>query len=109
MPRQYVRSIKQPLPQYPSVRRMLEQHIGCREIGGRGWAIYWSEGGSELTLYPGDEGPQEASSIDEMLEWIGGDQPCEMTPGTLEWLRDICTPEQRAAITHAIYDGGDIC
>ena len=69
---------------FPSTRTPLEAGISCREPGSKGWAIYWMEGGAELTLFPGDEGPQEASSIDEIIEWIGGDQPAVLTPASLK-------------------------
>ncbi len=71
---------------FPSTRALLEADISCREPGrkgGHGWAIYWMEAGTELTLFPGGEGPQEASSIDEIIEWIGGDQACVLTPASL--------------------------
>lgn len=71
---------------FPSTRALLEAGFSCREPGGKGWAIYWMEGGAELTLFPGGEGPQEASSIDEIIEWIGGDQPCVLTPASLRRL-----------------------
>lgn len=79
---------------FPSTRAVLEAGISCREVGSRisspgrstGWSVYWMESGCELTLFPGDEGPQEASSIDEVIEWIGGDQPCVLTPASLRRL-----------------------
>jgi hypothetical protein len=67
---------------FPSARQLLEAGWSIRERpkGQRGgWAIYWMD---ELTLFPGDEGPQEARDIPEVLEWIGGDQPCYLTPAS---------------------------
>lgn len=79
---------------FPSARALLEAGISCREyiqpgtkpVSYKGWAIYWMESETELTLFPGDEGPQEASSIDEVIEWIGGDQPAVLTPRSLRRL-----------------------
>lgn len=65
---------------FPSARQLLEAGVSCREPGGKGWAVYWMEGGAELTLFPGGEGPQEMSSIDELIDAIGGDQACVLTP-----------------------------
>lgn len=69
---------------FTSARALLEAGISCREFGGKGWAVYWMEGGAELTLFPGGEGPQEMSSIDEVIEAIGGDQECVLTPKSIE-------------------------
>ncbi len=77
---------------FPSARALLEAGISCREyvrpethpVSYKGWAVYWMEGGSELTLFPGDEGPQETSSIDEIIDWIGGDQPAVLTQASLK-------------------------
>jgi hypothetical protein len=69
---------------FTSARALLDAGISCREVGGRGWAVYWMEGGAELTLFPGGEGPQEMSSIDEVIEAIGGDQECVLTPKSIE-------------------------
>ena len=74
---------------FPSTRELLEAGISCREPGGKGWAIYWMEFGAELTLFPGGEGPQEASSIDEIIDWIGGDQEAVLTPASLRRFNDI--------------------
>ncbi len=68
---------------FPSARALLEAGISCKAPGKGGWAIYWMEGGAELTLFPRNEGPQEASSIDEVIEWVGGDQPAALTPASL--------------------------
>ncbi len=81
---------------FPSARALLEAGISCREPGGRGWSIYWMEGGCELTLFPGGEGPQEASSIDEIIEWIGGDQPAVLTPASLRRLGVQANEEARS-------------
>ena len=67
---------------YPSARALLEAGWSCRSLAKGGWAVYWVNGG-ELTFYPGDEGPQEASDIDEIIAWIGGDQPARLTPASL--------------------------
>lgn len=78
---------------FPSARELLNAGVSCREPGGRGWAVYWMEGGVELTLFPGGEGPQEMSSVDELIDALGGDQECVLTPasikrfGTLEALQ----------------------
>lgn len=69
---------------FPSTRALLEAGISCRQPGGRGWAVYWMEGGAELTLFPGGEGPQEANDIDEVIDWIGGDQEAVLTPASLK-------------------------
>jgi len=69
---------------FPSTRALLGAGISCREPGGKGWAVYWMEGGAELTLFPGGEGPQEMSSIDELIEAIGGDQECVLTPASVK-------------------------
>lgn len=71
---------------FPSARALLEAGLSCRAIGGRGWSVYWMEGGVELTFFPGDEGPQEAENIDQIIEWMGGDQPCWLTPVSLKRL-----------------------
>lgn len=68
---------------FPSTRAMVELGFSVRQPGGKGWAIYPDYNGGELTLFPGGEGPQEAISIDEVIEWIGGDQPCVLTPASL--------------------------
>ena len=71
---------------FPSTRAVLEAGFSCRQPGGKGWAVYWMEGGCELTLFPGGEGPQEARDIDEIIEWLDGDQPCVLTPASLRRL-----------------------
>lgn len=69
---------------FPSTRALLEAGISCRSTtSSPRWAVYWMEGGAELTFFPGLEGPQEASSVDEVIEWIGGDQPAVLTPASL--------------------------
>jgi hypothetical protein len=87
---------------YPSARKLLEAGWSCRSLDEGGWAIYWMEGGCELTLFPGGEGPQEASDIDEVIEWIGGDQPCVLTPASEQrlvgWLSLAYRPEYGAEL-----------
>lgn len=70
--------------EFPSTRELLEAGVSCREPVGNGWAVYWMEGGAELILFPGGEGPQEMSSIDELIEAIGGDQPCVLTLASIK-------------------------
>lgn len=73
---------------FPSARALLEAGISCREVCpnrtriGR-WSAYFMEGGAELTLFPGDEGPQELD-VDELIEAIGGDQPAVLTLASLK-------------------------
>lgn len=69
---------------FPSARALLEAGISCCAVGGKGWSVYWMEGGAELTFFSGMEGPQEAISIDEVIEWMGGDQPAWLTPASLK-------------------------
>ncbi len=69
---------------FTSTKALLEAGVSCREsANSKGWSIYWMEFG-RLTLFPGSEGPQEASDIDEIIEWVGGDQPCYLTPASLK-------------------------
>lgn len=76
---------------YPSARSVLTHKLGCRALSGKSWQwrLYWSEGGCELTLYQPDEGPQEASSIAEAMEWIDGDQAVELNPGTIKYVNSL--------------------
>lgn len=74
---------------FPSTRQILQHEISVREVGGRGWAFYWMEGGAEFTFLSGGEGPYEIQhndwqdSLDEAMEMIGGDQECVLTPASL--------------------------
>lgn len=64
---------------WPSARLWLDAGWSVRSTEPHGWSVYWMEGG-ELTFFPGDEGPQEARDVDELIEWMGGDQACVLTP-----------------------------
>lgn len=71
---------RQIFDEQPSALRCLQLGYSVRECKrgyGGGWAIYLDNGG--IQFYPPDEGPQEASSIAEAIEWIGGDQSCWLT------------------------------
>lgn len=79
---------------FPSTRALLEAGISCRQPldtytppsqARDRWAVYWMEGGCELTLFPSGEGPQEYanSDIDGIIEAIGGDQPAVLTRTSL--------------------------
>lgn len=74
---------------FPSAKNLLDYGISCRETPAgtkrsTGWSVYWMECGAELTFFSGDEGPAEASSVDEVIDWMGGDQPCYLTPASLK-------------------------
>lgn len=66
-------------PCYASARHLLNQGYACRSPEKGGWAIYKNEWGSYI-LYPGGEGPQETGDLEEVLDWIGGDQVAALTP-----------------------------
>ena len=69
---------------FPSARKLLEAGISCQSPAKGGWKFYWMEGGTELTLFPGGEGPQEMGSVEEAIEAIGGDQEAVLTPASLK-------------------------
>jgi hypothetical protein len=91
---------------YPSAQSVLTHRLGCRAMPSESWQwrLYWSEGGCELTLYQPDEGPQEASSIAEALDWIDGDQPVMLNPGTIQYINSL-DDETRARLLDELAAG----
>jgi hypothetical protein len=80
---------------FPSARALLEAGISCRQPldtytpssqARDRWSVYWMEGGTELTLFPGGEGPQEMDDVDAVIDAIGGDQPAVLTRASLRRL-----------------------
>lgn len=91
---------------FPSARELLNAGISCREPGGKGWSVYWMEGGVELTLFPGGEGPQEMSSVDELIDAIGGDQECVLTPASIKRFGTLEALQARLELAKT-WDNGD--
>lgn len=85
---------------YPSAKSVLTHRLGCRALPDESWQwrLYWSEGGSELTLYQSDEGPQEASSIEEALGWIGGERSVLLNPGTIKYVNQLPDGERETLL-----------
>lgn len=85
---------------YPSAKSVLTHKLGCRAVAGETWQwrLYWSEGGCELTLYQPDEGPQEASSIEEALGWIGGECAVRLNPGTAKYVNNLPENERETLL-----------
>jgi hypothetical protein len=71
---------------FPSAKALLQAGWSCKSAGGQKWSAYFMEFGCELTLFPGDEGPQEMADIDELIDAIGGDQPAKLTRASLKRL-----------------------